>query len=85
MSCADGPLLELPGGQGAWAKLNAGQLAPVRVQYPGRLWKALAAAAQHPDQLPEVPPAALSLLIDCYSELAGLLHTCSVLSCCGRR
>ena len=63
-SCADGPLLELPSGEGAWAKLNAGELAPVRVQYPARLWKALAVAAQHPEQLPEVLPAALCLLIE---------------------
>lgn len=39
----------------AWVKLNVGQLAPLRVQYPPLLWDRLAsaAAADHV-QLPEV-------------------------------
>lgn len=47
----------------AWVKVNAGQLAPLRVQYPPPLWDRLAAAAEADHvQLPEVarasaPPA----------------------------
>lgn len=54
MLAAGKPLLELASGEATWAKLNVGQLAPLRVQYPPRLWRSLAAAAEHADQLPEV-------------------------------
>lgn len=49
------PLLEVGDTDGGWVKLNAGQLAPLRVQYPPRLWSRLAAAAADGSQLQQVP------------------------------
>ena len=44
----------MPGGPGGWVKLNAGQFAPVRVEYPATQWAALAGAAEDASQLPQV-------------------------------
>jgi hypothetical protein len=84
---ADKPLLELTSGTGAWAKLNAGQLAPVRVQYPARLWTALAAVAQHPDQLPEVWRGMFPARTELLGAVRSLRHVVhpsklAVNSCC---